>query len=54
MLLALETWLVAGWGAYRSRHHVSLFRSVPAFLLFLVLTLPISAALFAVANPLPH
>jgi hypothetical protein len=45
-------WLIAGWGAYRAQHHVGPGMSIPAFVLFVVLCVPVAAVTFVIANAL--
>ncbi len=52
LAIVFAIWLIAGWGAYRSQHHVTRVRSIPAFLLFVFFCLPVSAMLFIVATAL--
>jgi hypothetical protein len=51
-MIAFVAWLIAGWGAYRTQHHVSRIRSILAFLLFGILCLPVIVLMFVVMNAL--
>lgn len=52
LLMLLGAWLIAGWGAYRASHHVARARSILAFALFVILSLPVTALTFLIANAL--
>lgn len=50
--MAIVTWIVAGWGAYRELSRLSRLRSMVAGLLFFVFCFPVTAMVFVVANAL--
>ena len=52
LTIVFAIWIVAGWGAYRLQHRLTPARSIPAFLLFIVFCVPVSAMLFIVATAL--
>ncbi|HEY3157499.1 MAG TPA: hypothetical protein VGJ78_00950 [Vicinamibacterales bacterium] len=51
-MAAFAAWVIAGWGAYRAQHGVGRLRSVLAFFLFVVFSLPVAALTFVIANGL--
>ena len=50
MGIVLAIWIVAGWGAYRQQHHLTRARSIPAFVLFVLFCVPVTAMLFILAT----
>jgi hypothetical protein len=51
-LAAFAVWVIAGWGAYRVQHGVARLRSVIAFFVFVVFSLPVAGLTFVIANGL--
>ena len=51
-IAAFAVWVIAGWGAYRVQHSVTRLRSVIAFFVFVVFSLPVAGLTFVVANGL--
>jgi hypothetical protein len=49
---AVVTWVVAAWGAYRGLHQVNKLRSVAAFVIAVVGSIPLVAITFLLANAL--
>ena len=52
--LAFVVWVIAGWAAYRVQHGVGRIRSATAFVLFVVLAIPVAVITFFVANAIVH
>jgi hypothetical protein len=52
VFIMMAIWLISGWGGYRAQHGVDRIRSIPAFLLFMVLWVPVTIVLFMLANAL--
>jgi hypothetical protein len=48
-MIALAVWCIAAWGAYRELNGLSAFRSAVAAIVFLILSIPVTAAVMAFA-----
>jgi hypothetical protein len=51
-VVAFVAWVMAGWGAYKSQHRVTKTRSVIAFVIFVMFSVPVAGLTFVIANGL--